>query len=52
MQLKMHVIHLTRKVANKCGNVNEGVEEVERNKDGPLPFPDVPSIASICERKP
>lgn len=52
MRLKMRVSHLTREVANKCGNVLERVEEVEWNKDGPLLFLDALSIDSICERKP
>ena len=33
----------------KCFNVCEGVELVERNKDGPLPSPAVPWIVSACE---
>ena len=33
----------------KCFNVCEGVELVERNKDGPLPSPAVPCIVSAYE---
>ena len=37
MLLKIRGNHLTSKVANKCLNVLEQVEMVERNKNGPLP---------------
>ena len=42
MRLKMRGSYLKCKVANKCVNVREWVEVVEKNKDGPLPSPAFP----------
>ena len=53
MRLKICGSHLSCKVTNKCPNVREQVEGVNRNRnnDGPLPSPAVPCLASIRERK-
>ena len=41
MRLQKRGSHLTCKVANKCLNVRERVEVVDRNKDAALPSPAV-----------
>ena len=39
MGLNKRRSHLTCKIANKCLNIRERVEFVEKNKDGPLSSP-------------
>ena len=52
MGLKICGSHLRYKVVNKCLYDHEQVEVVEKNKDVPLPFPNVLWIVSVCDRKP
>ena len=52
MRLKIRDSHLTCKVANKCQDIREHMEVVERNEDVPLLYPAVLKIVSVCERKP
>ena len=51
MQLKIGGTQLTCQVANKCLNLPEQMEVVERNKEDPIPSPAVLWIISVCERK-
>ena len=52
MRLKIRDSRLTCKVANKCLDIREHMEVVERNEDVPLLYPAVIKIVSVCERKP
>ena len=52
MRLIIRDSHLTCKVANKCVDIREHMEVVERNEDVPLFYPALIKIVSVCERKP
>ena len=44
-------IHCKHKTINKCLNIIEPMEIVDRNKDGSLPFSAVLLITSISEKR-
>ena len=44
-------IHLKRKTINKCLNILERMEIVDRNKDGSLPCSAVLLITNISEKR-
>ena len=44
-------IHHKHKTINKCLNILERMEIVDRNKDGPLPFSAVLLITGISEKR-
>ena len=50
MRLKIQGSHLTCKVANKCQNVREQVEVVEREKDCPF-LPLLPCESSVSMKE-
>ena len=44
-------IHLKRKTINKCLNILERMEIVDRNEDGSLPLSAVLLITSVSEKR-
>ena len=49
--LIVEVIHLKLETINKCLNILERMEIVDRNKDGSLSLSAVPLITSVSEKR-